>query len=88
MLSLSISRPDGSHMPTIMFIIGVGMILGGVGMVYYFFTHPGARIPGATAFESADFPNIAALIEGFALFAFGAFLFALGLGWMLAGTAS
>ena len=44
-------------MPTIMFIIGVVMILGGVGMVYYFFTHPGARIPGATAFESADFPN-------------------------------
>lgn len=75
-------------MPTIMFIIGVGMILGGVGMVYYFFTHPGVRVPGATAFESADFPNIAALIEGFALFAFGAFLFALGLGWMLAGTAS
>jgi len=75
-------------MPTIMFIIGTVMVLGGIGLVAYFFTHPGVRRPGATALESADFPNIAALLEGFALFAFGAFLFALGLGWMLTGTAS
>lgn len=75
-------------MPTIMFIIGIVMISGGIGLVFYFFKRPGPRLPGATAFESADFPNIAALIEGFTLFAFGAFLLALGLGWMLAGTAS
>jgi len=71
-----------------MFIIGVAMIVGGIVMVLLFFKRPGPPVPGATAFESADFPNIAILIEGFALFAFGAFLFALGLGWMLAGTAS
>lgn len=75
-------------MPTIMFIIGVAMIVGGIAMVLLFFRNPGPRIPGVSSFESADFPNIAILIEGFALFAFGAFLFALGLGWMLAGTAS
>lgn len=72
-------------MPTIMLGIGSALILGAVVLVYYFFTHPGPRIPGATAFESADFPNIASLIEGFAMFAFGAFLFLMGLGWTLAG---
>lgn len=72
-------------MPTIMLAIGSALILGSGALVYYFFTHPGPRMPGATAFESADFPNIASLIEGFAMFAFGAFLFALGLGWTLAG---
>lgn len=73
-------------MPLIMLIIGSSMILGAGVLVWYFFTHPGRRIEGATAFESADFPNIAALIEGFAMFAFGAFLFLLGLGWTLVGT--
>lgn len=75
-------------MPTIMFIIGLTMVVSGIVMVFLFFRNPGPRIPGATAFESADFPNIAILIEGFTLIAFGGILLALGLGWMLAGTAS
>lgn len=75
-------------MPTIMFAIGSAMILGAVAMVYLFFRNPGVRMPGATALESADFPHVAGLLEGFAMFAFGAFLFLLGLGWMLVGTAS
>ncbi len=75
-------------MPTVMFILGLAMMLGSIVMIYFYFKNPGRKLPGATAFESSDFPNIAILIEGFAMFAFGAFLFALGLGWMLAGTAS
>lgn len=71
-----------------MFVMGLAMMLGGVALIYMWAKNPGKKVEGASAFESSDFPNIAILIEGFALFAFGAFLFALGLGWMLAGTAS
>lgn len=75
-------------MPTFMFILGLVMMIGGPGLIYVWARNPGERVEGATAFESSDFPNIGFLIEGFALFAFGTFLFALGLGWMMAGTAS
>lgn len=75
-------------MPTIMLLLGVGLFLGSALMIYRFFANPGVRMPGATAFESADFPNVGSLIEGIAMFAFGAFLFILGLGWILTGTGS
>lgn len=74
-------------MPLIMLITGSAMILGSVVFTWYFFANPGKRLPGATAFESADFPNIAGLILGFTLFSFGLFLFVLGLGWVLTGPA-
>lgn len=72
-------------MPTIMLIIGAAMIVGAGVFVYAFFSHPGPAVPGAGRLESADFPAIMWLFEGFAMFAFGAFLFFLGLGWTLAG---
>jgi hypothetical protein len=70
-----------------MLFLGLGLFLGSGLMLYTFFNNPGRRIPGATAFESADFPKVGSLIEGIAMFAFGAFLFALGLGGVLAGRA-
>lgn len=72
-------------MPTIMLLIGAAMILGSVGLLYYFYSHPGPVVPDATKFEGADFPAIMWVFEGFALFAFGAFLFLLGIGWSLTG---
>ncbi len=73
-------------MATFMLIFGSAFFVGSAVMLYRFFNNPGRRMPGSTALESADFPHIAGLIEGVAMFAFGAFLFALGLGWLLTGT--
>lgn len=72
-------------MPTIMLIIGSVMIVASGVFLTVFFAHPGPRLPGVSKLESADFPQVAWLFEGFAMFAFGAFLFLLGLGWTLAG---
>lgn len=72
-------------MPTIMLIIGAAMIVGSGVFVTVFFRHPGPTIPGVSRLEAADYPQISWLFEGFAMFAFGTFLFFLGLGWTLAG---
>ncbi len=74
-------------MPTIMLVIGSVMIVGAAALLYYFFSHPGPAVPGAGKLEGADFPAIMWVFEGFAMFAFGAFLFLLGIGWTLAGVA-
>ncbi len=72
-------------MPTVMLILGSVMILGSGVFVAVFFWRPGPPIPGVSKLESADYPQISWLFEGFAMFAFGTFLFFLGLGWTLAG---
>jgi hypothetical protein len=76
-------------MGTIILVLGSGLLIGSALLLYWFFAHPGVTIPaGVSALEVADFPRVAGLLEGTMMFAFGTFLFAFGLAWLLSGGAT
>jgi len=76
-------------MGTIMLVIGSGMLAGSALLLYWFFAHPEVTVPkGMSSLEIADFPRVAGLLEGIMMFAFGTFLFAFGLAWLLSGGAT
>ncbi len=71
-------------MATVVLCLGSGMLLGSVLLLYWFFARPEHRPPaGISSLEIADFPRVAGLFEGIMMFAFGSFLFIMGLPWVL-----
>lgn len=73
-------------MGVIMLVIGSAMLAGCGLLLYWFFARPGVKVPaGASSLEIADFPRVAGLFEGIMMFAFGSFLFIMGLAWVISG---